>query len=162
MQATSDEKRADRFRQAAAEYDRLVNLPGREPDLAAEAAYMRAEATSKAPPVGVPAGVDGAKLARSDAEKGLWITITGLLGSPDEAKKLEGNGRYWIGRGLILVSDLRAKNDDADEARNALKRLLDYNAGLKDGTLRLPGETIARKRLQLLSGKTLTLSDSQP
>lgn len=138
---------------AAAEYDRLLYLPGRTPDLAAEAAYKRAEAVSKAPTPGVSDAVRGARLARVEAAKGLWQAVETLLATPEEAARLGANGRYWAGRSFLLVAELRAANGDHLEARNALNRLISYNRGLKDPARRLDGESVANENLKLYSGQ---------
>lgn len=150
-QGSGDDRRADRLVLAAAEYERLFNLPGRRADLAAEVAYKRADAVSKSPTTGEPDPVAGARIARTKAAAGLWAAVDTLLGTPAEASALTGKGRFWIAKSLLLVSDLHRRNGDLRGARAALRRLVDYNTGTTDGARRLPGTTLALERLEKLS-----------
>ncbi len=152
-QGKDGEKRADRLVLAAAEYARLVNLPGRPADLAAEAACKRAEAESLAPPKGAVSPTTGARMARLEAAKSLWATLDELLSSPEDAESLGESGRHWVSAGLIKLAELRAQDGQFAEARAALDRLLEYNEGLASETRRLPGEALARRRLEQLSGR---------
>lgn len=152
-QGKDGERRADRLVLAAAEYDRLVNLPDRPADLAAEAACKRAEAVSLAPPKGAANPETGARQARAEAAKGLWTTLVELLNSPKDAAALGLNGRHWVALGLFKVAELREQDGYTPEARAALNRLLDYNAGLPSTERRLPFAELARRRLDQLSGK---------
>lgn len=156
--------RPELYARAAAEYQRLVNLPGRSADLAAEAAFKRANAvqldaeaafaaslSAKSGDTATPARL--AQLKRDEAAKTLWQSINDLLNTPAETARLGLNGREWISRGLFLVSELHDRNGHTVDARNALKLLLDYNAGLKGDTHRLPFVELARERLKKLSGQ---------
>lgn len=174
---------------AIGDYNRLVNLPDRPADLAAEAAFKRAETLRISAEAAYEAAVASAEaafkqtvrsientgpaykaaadkmadesatalriaqLARADAAKTLFQTINDLLKNPAETAGLKVNGRYWIARGLLLVSELYDQNQRPLDARNAAQRLLDYNADLKDGTHRLPFAELAREQLKKLSGK---------
>jgi tetratricopeptide (TPR) repeat protein len=157
--------RTERYDEAAAEYERLVNFPGRPADLAAEASFKRANAAQAAAEARLNAALTaktgdaatatrGAQQKREEAAKTLWQTTNDLLNTPAETAKLGQNGRHWIARGLLLISELHERNERTVDARAALQRLLDFNAGLKDGTRRLPGAELARERLKKLSGKT--------
>lgn len=150
-QGSGDERSAAALVLAAAEYERLFNLPGRRADLAAEVAFKRADAVSKSPTTGEPDPVAGARIARNKAAAGLWAAVDTLLGSPAESAALTGKGRFWIAKSLLLVSELHRQNGDLRGARAALRRLVDYNTGTTDGTRRLPGATLAQERLEKLS-----------
>lgn len=152
-QGKDGDRRAERLVLAAAEYERLVNLPGRPADLAAEAACKRAEALSLAPTKGAPNPATGARLARAEAAKTLWVTIDELLTTPEQAAALGDNGRHWVAYGLLKIAELREQDGLFAEARAALNRLLQYNAGLPADAYRLPGSALAKRRLDSLSGR---------
>lgn len=155
--------RPELYARASAEYQRLVDLPGRAADLAAEAAFKRANAVQLGAEAAFAASLMEkstaarlAQLKRDEAAKTLWQTINDLLDTPAETAALGLTGREWIARGLLLVSELNARNGHTVDARNALVRLIDYNAGLKDGSRRLPGAELARERLKKLSDQPTT------
>lgn len=140
--------RAEFYPVAAAEYERLYNIPGRPDDLAAEAGYKRAFAVSRSPVKGSANAAANATLARREAAKLLWLQTDELL---TRATKLGSRGRHWTARSLFLLSELEAKDDRTVEARAALRKLLDTNGAQPDESRRLPGAALARQTLEALS-----------
>lgn len=122
---------AQRFRDAAAVLERLLDLPVLAPDVKAEAAFKLAFAN--------------AARGRTDrAQEIYWAAISDLYLDTEVAEKLGGNGRYWIARCLFEYGQILER-----EGRTANAREI-YSMIVKNA---LPGEALARANLARLVSK---------
>jgi tetratricopeptide (TPR) repeat protein len=123
---------------AISAYDRLFSLPGRPPDLRAEAGFKWANALATRPPD--PATVGDATAIAHHADEVRWRVATALLAEAQAAANathaantatentLGPNGRYWVARTLLeLATSLQKRGVPADAAK-VWQRLLDYNS----------------------------------
>ena len=91
-----------------------------------------------------------AEATRREARQLLATEAAELLaGSRD---RLGVEGRIWVARTLLLLGEHCEAQGDLAEAKAAYRLLRDLNAGLPEGTSRLPGRAAAESKLAELEG----------
>lgn len=136
-----------RINRAIAAYERTLATWAKDVDSQAEARHKLAgslleRARGEAP--------TDAEATRREARQLLAAEAAELLaGSRD---RLGVDGRVWVARSLMLLGEHCEAQGDLEEAKAAYRLLRDLNAGLPEGTARLPGRAAAESKLAELEG----------
>ncbi len=136
-----------RINRAIAAYERALDTWAKDVDAQAEARHKLAQSLLER--ARGEAATD-AEATRREARQLLATEAAELLaGSRD---KLGVEGRVWVARSLLLLGEHCEAQGDLDEAKAAYRLLRDLNAGLPEGTSRLPGRAAAESKLAELEG----------
>ncbi|MDR2844755.1 MAG: hypothetical protein LBV28_01540 [Puniceicoccales bacterium] len=135
---------------AIAAYANLFNLPGKSPDLKAEAGYKWSLALATRQPDPQGSGITRGDIAR-EADETRWQVVNQTFGDTALAAGLGPTGRHWVARTIMdLAASLNARGLVA-AAANTYRLLLDYNRDTANTPERvLPFQNIAKSELAKL------------
>jgi len=127
LMAAGSAQQPERLASAILEYERLADLPAAPLDLRVEASYKWGKALN----------LQG---ERERAKATFWGTLERFW--PDaEAGRLGTQGRYWLSRTIIELTGYLEQDGQLEQALRLYRRMLESG---------LPGETLARERIQRL------------
>ncbi len=131
-----------RINRAVASYERTLATWAKDVDTQAEARHKLAQSLLER---ARGESAADAEATRREARQLLATEAAELLaGSRD---RLGLDGRVWVARSLMLLGEHCEAQGDLAEAKAAYRLLRDLNAGLPEGTARLPGRAAAESKL---------------
>ncbi len=131
-----------RINRAVAAYERALATWAKDADTQAEARHKLARSLLER--ARGEAATD-AEATRREARQLLAAEAAELLAGSRDRLGIEG--RVWVARSLLLLGEHSEAEGDLAEAKAAYRLLRDLNAGLDDGSARLPGRAAAESKL---------------